>query len=97
MHKAQIRTRTGSISDMHIHHCDCTHCDGVGELVDQFTYASSECPACEGMGYLEPASQEAYEAYLSDLYQEVVRTMPKASRPAAQIIQPARQMVKSAA
>ena len=83
MQKIQIRTRAGSISDMHILHCDCSHCDGVGELNDYTSHgvttrSTSECPACEGMGYLEPASREAYEAYLADLYRDVVRTMPNA-------------------
>ena len=82
MHKAQInripgRSRTGSISDMHIHYCGCSHCDGMGELTDPFSSAGAECPACEGMGYLDPASREAYEVYLNDLYREVVRPMPR--------------------
>ena len=79
MQTLHIRTRTSSISDIHIQHCDCAYCDGIGEIVDPSSAASAECPACEGMGYLEPASQEAYETYLSDLYHEVVREMPVAS------------------
>ncbi len=72
---AQPRFRSGSVSDMHIAYCDCSHCDGTGELQDAFLLTGSECPACEGMGYLEPVSQEAYEAYLHDLYRDVVRPM----------------------
>ena len=82
MQKIQIRTRTSSISDIHIQECDCVYCDGVGEIADPLSPVSSECPACEGMGYLEPTSQEAYETYFSDLYNDVVRTMPVAERPA---------------
>ena len=93
MQKVQIRTRTGSISDMHIMQCDCSHCDGIGELVEPFSHnisigATTECPACEGMGYLEPVSQEAYEAYLSDLYKDVVRKMPTAYKTGQQYPQP---------
>lgn len=77
MQKAQIRTRKRSNSDIHIAHCDCTHCDGLGQILDPFTLTDVECPGCEGMGYLEPATQDAYDAYLSDLYKDVVRDMPK--------------------
>jgi len=78
--KAQIRTKSGSVSDMHILYCDCSHCDGVGELMDPFSFTGMECPACEGMGYLEPAAQQAYTTYLNDLYREKVRVMPGAPR-----------------
>ncbi len=72
---------------MHIQHCDCTHCDGVGTFFDEGSKLSTiECPACEGMGYLEPASQEAYETYLSDLYQDVVREMPRATREYSRLV-----------
>ena len=81
--KAQNRMRSGSISDVHIQYCDCSHCDGRGELTDPFTLSGADCPACEGLGYLDPASQEAYAAYLNDLYREVVRPMPARRRPAA--------------
>lgn len=80
MQQVSIRTRNGSVSDMHIQHCDCLHCDGLGELIDQLSHTAMECPACEGLGFLEPASREAYEVYLQDLYQDVVRKMPTAGR-----------------
>lgn len=78
MQQVSIRTRNGSVSDIHIQHCDCLHCDGLGELIDQLSHTASECPACEGLGFLEPTSREAYEVYLQDLYQDVVRKMPTA-------------------
>ncbi len=81
----QPRFRSGSVSDMHIQYCDCSHCDGTGELLDPFLLTGSECPACEGMGYLEPTSREAYEAYLNDLYSDVIRPMP-AHQPGVAVI-----------
>lgn len=91
MKKAQLRKieqprfRSGSGSDIHIAYCDCSHCDGTGELQDAFLLTGAECPACEGLGYLEPASREAYEVYLNDLYREVIRPMrvPQTSRTAS--------------
>ena len=81
MQKLHLRTREGSISDMHIQHCDCEHCDGLGILYEQGSALPQvECPACEGMGFLEPVAQEAYETYLNDLYKEVVREMPASRR-----------------
>ena len=84
-----LRLREGSVSDTHIARCDCETCDGIGHLLgeqydvwDRFL----ECPACEGLGYLETASDAglAYEAYLNDLYAEIVRNMPAAPQPPGQ-------------
>ena len=80
MQNATSRDRTGSVSDVHIQQCDCSYCDGVGEVADPLSFMSAECPVCEGIGYLEPATQAAYEAYLNDLYREVVRTMPSVAQ-----------------
>lgn len=51
-----LRRRTGSMSDTHIEHCDCTHCDGRGSLeIISTRYASiEECPSCEGLGAVLP-------------------------------------------
>ena len=46
MQTSSFRRRLGSLSDTHISHCSCTHCDGTG------TISRDECPLCEGMGYL---------------------------------------------
>ena len=88
MKSNQSRTREGSLSDTHIARCDCDTCDGMGQLTgDHATLWGLflECPACEGLGYLDISleAHQAYEVYLSDLYQEVVRDMP--ARRAAEI------------
>ena len=77
----QIRTREGSLSDIHIARCDCPSCDGLGQLYGDETGMIDllwECPSCEGLGYTEASShaEQAYQAYLNDLYREVVRDMP---------------------
>ena len=82
----QIRNRTGSVSDIHIARCDCGSCDGSGqwpgERIDLSTFLM-DCPTCEGLGYLDISSeaQLAYQAYLVDLYDEVVREMPASPPP----------------
>lgn len=73
------RMRISSVSDIHIHRCDCDNCDGTGRLGQGMALTGAdECPACEGLGYLDPlnGSEEAYKAYLDDLYHDVIRTMP---------------------
>ena len=85
MPKTQIRTRPSRISDIHILYCDCSQCDGIGELIDPLSLRATECPACEGLGHLEPISQKAYNAYLSDLYSEVVKEMPRAKNVAVRL------------
>ena len=76
-----LRTRVSSLSDIHIHRCDCEYCDGTGRLSSDVSFDGrweDECPACEGLGYLDPSSdtEKAYQAYLADLYREVLREMP---------------------
>jgi hypothetical protein len=77
-----LRQRISSISDVHIHRCDCEYCDGTGRLAADGLFDGiwdNECPACEGMGYLDPSSgsDQAYQVYLADLYSDVVRELPQ--------------------
>lgn len=77
------RMRISSVSDVHIHRCDCDNCDGTGQLGQEaFLAIADECPACEGLGYLDPlnGSEDAYQAYLDDLYNDVLREMPGLNR-----------------
>ena len=83
MQKLTDRIRNVSVSDVHIQQCDCSYCDGIGQLIDDgVPFATLECPACEGLGYLTPVSHDAYNAYLKDLYAEVVQPMTSSRRPA---------------
>lgn len=77
MYTPSYRLRSQSLSDAHILHCGCTHCDGSGLLLQEergLTQRINECPECEGHGFMADTTEIIHRT--TGLAVEMPRVIP---------------------